>query len=25
LILDLLSHTHEPARELYGHVWLGFS
>jgi len=25
MILDLLSHTHEPARELYGHVWLGFS
>lgn len=25
LILDLLSHTHEQARELYGHVWLGFS
>jgi ArsR family transcriptional regulator len=25
MILDLLSHTHEQARELYGHVWLGFS
>jgi ubiquinone/menaquinone biosynthesis C-methylase UbiE/DNA-binding transcriptional ArsR family regulator len=25
LILDLLSHTHEKTRELYGHVWLGFS
>ena len=25
LILDLLSHTHEQNRELYGHVWLGFS
>ena len=25
LILDLLSHTHEHTRELYGHVWLGFS
>ena len=25
MILDLLSHTHEAARELYGHVWLGFS
>ena len=25
LILDLLSHTHEQARELYGPVWLGFS
>ena len=25
LILDLLSHTHEQTRELYGHVWLGFS
>jgi ArsR family transcriptional regulator len=25
MILDLLSHTYEPARELYGHVWLGFS
>jgi ubiquinone/menaquinone biosynthesis C-methylase UbiE/DNA-binding transcriptional ArsR family regulator len=25
MILDLLSHTHEPTRELYGHVWLGFS
>ncbi|MBU6181225.1 MAG: metalloregulator ArsR/SmtB family transcription factor [Verrucomicrobia bacterium] len=25
LVLDLLSHTHEKTRELYGHVWLGFS
>jgi ubiquinone/menaquinone biosynthesis C-methylase UbiE len=25
LILDLLSHTHEKTKELYGHVWLGFS
>jgi ArsR family transcriptional regulator len=25
LILDLLSHTQEQTRELYGHVWLGFS
>lgn len=25
LILDLLSHNQEQARELYGHVWLGFS
>lgn len=25
VILDLASHSHEPARELYGHVWLGFS
>ena len=25
IVLDLLSHTHEPAKELYGHVWLGFS
>jgi len=25
LILDLASHTYEQARELYAHVWLGFS
>lgn len=25
LILDLASHTHEQAKELYAHVWLGFS
>ncbi|ALJ56376.1 putative methyltransferase YcgJ [Candidatus Xiphinematobacter sp. Idaho Grape] len=25
LILDLVSHTYEQARELYAHVWLGFS
>lgn len=25
VILDLASHSHEAARELYGHVWLGFS
>ena len=25
IILDLLSHTQEQTRELYGHVWLGFS
>lgn len=25
LVLDLLSHHQEQARELYGHVWLGFS
>lgn len=25
LILDLLNHSYEPARDLYGHVWLGFS
>ena len=25
MILDLLSHTHEQTRELYGHVWQGFS
>jgi ArsR family transcriptional regulator len=25
LALDLLAHTHEKTRELYGHVWLGFS
>ncbi|MEI6417357.1 MAG: metalloregulator ArsR/SmtB family transcription factor [Verrucomicrobiota bacterium] len=25
IILDLLSHTYEQAKELYGHVWLGFS
>ncbi len=25
IVLDLLSHTYEPAKELYGHVWLGFS
>jgi ArsR family transcriptional regulator len=25
LILDLLSQTREQTRELYGHVWLGFS
>jgi ubiquinone/menaquinone biosynthesis C-methylase UbiE/DNA-binding transcriptional ArsR family regulator len=25
LILDLLSHNHEQTRELYGHIWLGFS
>ncbi len=25
LILDLASHTYEQAKELYAHVWLGFS
>ncbi|HEY5777628.1 MAG TPA: metalloregulator ArsR/SmtB family transcription factor [Terrimicrobiaceae bacterium] len=25
VILDLASHSHEQARELYAHVWLGFS
>ncbi|MFV0416635.1 MAG: ArsR/SmtB family transcription factor [Chthoniobacterales bacterium] len=25
LILDLASHTHEEAKELYAHVWLGFA
>ncbi|HLB33883.1 MAG: transcriptional regulator [Verrucomicrobia bacterium RIFCSPHIGHO2_12_FULL_41_10] len=25
LILDLTSHTYEQAKELYAHVWLGFS
>lgn len=25
IILDLLSHTYEQAKELYAHVWLGFS
>lgn len=25
VILDLLSHSYEQAKELYGHVWLGFS
>lgn len=25
IILDLLSHTYEHAKELYAHVWLGFS
>lgn len=25
VILDLLNHTYEKTRELYGHVWLGFS
>jgi ArsR family transcriptional regulator len=25
VILDLLAHTHEKTRELYAHVWLGFS
>jgi len=25
LILDLASHNYEQARELYAHVWLGFS
>ena len=25
IILDLASHSHEAARELYAHVWLGFS
>lgn len=25
LILDLLNHNQEQTRELYGHVWLGFS
>jgi ubiquinone/menaquinone biosynthesis C-methylase UbiE len=25
VILDLASHSHEEARELYAHVWLGFS
>jgi ArsR family transcriptional regulator len=25
LVLDLASHTHEQAKELYAHVWLGFS
>jgi len=25
LILELAAHSHEPARELYAHVWLGFS
>ena len=25
LILDLVSHTYEQAKELYAHVWLGFS
>lgn len=25
IVLDLLSHTYEQAKELYGHVWLGFS
>lgn len=25
MILDLLSHTQEQTRKLYGHVWLGFS
>lgn len=24
MVLDLLAHTHERTRELYGHVWLGF-
>lgn len=24
LILDLASHSHEQARELYAHIWLGF-
>ncbi len=25
IILDLVSHTYEQAKELYAHVWLGFS
>jgi len=25
IILDLLSHTQEQTRDLYGHVWMGFS
>ena len=25
MILDLASHSHEQARELYADVWLGFS
>jgi len=25
VVLDLASHTHEQARELYAHAWLGFS
>lgn len=25
VVLDLASHSHEPARELYADVWLGFS
>jgi ubiquinone/menaquinone biosynthesis C-methylase UbiE len=25
VVLDLASHSHEEARELYAHVWLGFS
>jgi ArsR family transcriptional regulator len=25
LVLDLASHTHEQAKELYAHIWLGFS
>jgi ArsR family transcriptional regulator len=25
LVLDLASHTYEQAKELYAHVWLGFS
>jgi ArsR family transcriptional regulator len=25
IVLDLASHSHEPARELYADVWLGFS